>query len=63
MLVCGESLASEGGLDRVRSQIGVCAQFDVLWAELTGLEHLVVAGHVKGIPPSQVRRQQLACSA
>eukprot|EP00775_Hariotina_reticulata_P013231 gene13231-13362_t len=57
MLVCGKSLATQGGLDRVRPQIGVCPQFDVLWTELTGLEHLVVAGHVKGISPSQVRPQ------
>jgi hypothetical protein len=35
-------------------QVGVCPQFDMLWGELTGLEHLVVAGHVKGLPFSEV---------
>ncbi|WIA40119.1 hypothetical protein OEZ86_013522 [Tetradesmus obliquus] len=55
MLVCGESVTTEGSLDRIRPQVGVCPQFDVLWGELTGLEHLVVAGHVKGLPFSQVR--------
>jgi hypothetical protein len=35
-------------------QVGVCPQFDMLWGELTGLEHLGVAGHVKGLPFSEV---------
>lgn len=56
MLVCGESVCTEGGLDRIRPQIGVCPQFDVLWGELTGLEHLVISGHVKGLPFTQVCR-------
>lgn len=54
MLVCGESVCTEGSLDRIRSQVGVCPQFDMLWGELTGMEHLVVAGHVKGLPFSTV---------
>lgn len=54
MLVCGESVCTEGGLDRIRPLIGVCPQFDVLWPELTGMEHLVISGHVKGLPFSEV---------
>ena len=34
-----------------RSLMGVCPQFDVLWGELTGQEHLHIYGRVK------VRRQ------
>lgn len=54
MLVCGESILTEGGLDRATGLIGVCPQFDVLWGELSGREHLLVAGHVKGLPWAQV---------
>jgi ABC-type multidrug transport system ATPase subunit len=54
MLLCGESILTEGGLDRATGLIGVCPQFDVLWGELTGLEHLLVAGHVKGLPWAEV---------
>jgi hypothetical protein len=54
MLLCGESILTEGGLDRATGLIGVCPQFDVLWGELTGMEHLLVAAHVKGLPWGEV---------
>jgi hypothetical protein len=38
----------------VRPLMGVCPQFDVLWGELTGREHLMIYGHVKGVPFSKV---------
>ncbi|KAL4859820.1 ABC transporter A family member 2 [Chlorella vulgaris] len=56
-LVYGESLSAPGGMDRVRSLMGVCPQFDVLWGELTGQEHLHLYGRVKGLPMREVRRQ------
>jgi ABC-type multidrug transport system ATPase subunit len=37
--------------------MGVCPQFDVLWPELTGREHLAIAGHVKGLHHAKVRRR------
>ena len=46
-LVYGEALSSTGGVDRIRSMMGVCPQFDVLWNELTGLEHLTIYGNIK----------------
>jgi ABC-type multidrug transport system ATPase subunit len=33
---------------------GVCPQFDVLWPELTGREHLALFGRIKGIPWGKV---------
>jgi hypothetical protein len=42
-------------------QVGVCPQFDMLWGALTGLEHLVVAGHVKGLPFSEVSKGPNNC--
>lgn len=53
-LIYGQSISSEGGLDRVRPLMGVCPQFDVLWGELTGAEHLAIYGHIKGLPFAQV---------
>ena len=46
-LVYGEALSSSGGVDRIRSVMGVCPQFDVLWSELTGIEHLHIYGNIK----------------
>lgn len=56
-LVYGEVLSSSGGMDRIRSMMGVCPQFDVLWSELTGLEHLTIYGNIKGLPGKLVRQQ------
>ncbi|KAI7842323.1 hypothetical protein COHA_003963 [Chlorella ohadii] len=56
-LVYGESLSTPGGMDRIRAVIGVCPQFDVLWGELTGEQHLHLYGSIKGLPKPDVRRQ------
>lgn len=53
-LIYGSSIKSEAGLDAVRPLMGVCPQFDVLWGELSGLEHLTIAGHIKGLPWNKV---------
>jgi ABC-type multidrug transport system ATPase subunit len=34
-------------MDRIHALMGVCPQFDILWNELTGREHLHLYGHVK----------------
>lgn len=56
-LVYGESLSEPGGIDRVRPLMGVCPQFDVLWGELTGYEHLYLYGLIKGLPRREVEAQ------
>lgn len=48
-LVYGNPISSTGSMERIRSMMGVCPQFDVLWGELNGAEHLRIYGHVKGI--------------
>ena len=45
--VCGISMNTAAGMDRIRETMGVCPQFDLLWGELTGIEHLRVSG-IKG---------------
>ncbi|WIA44552.1 hypothetical protein OEZ86_007282 [Tetradesmus obliquus] len=56
-LIYGNSIATEGGLDAVRPLMGVCPQFDVLWQQLSGREHLVIYGLVKGSSFDQVLQQ------
>lgn len=56
-LVYGESINAPGGLDRIRAVMGVCPQFDVQWAELTGAEHLFIYGRVKGLSRKNVAAQ------
>uniref|UniRef100_A0A7R9Z2A2 ABC transporter domain-containing protein n=1 Tax=Chlamydomonas euryale TaxID=1486919 RepID=A0A7R9Z2A2_9CHLO len=48
-LVYGEPISAAGSMERIRSMMGVCPQFDVLWGELTGVEHLQIYGAVKGV--------------
>lgn len=36
---------------------GVCPQFDVLWGELTGMEHLHIYGRVKGMTVKETKMQ------
>lgn len=58
-LVCGESIMQSGGLDRIRSFMGVCPQFDVQWPELTGYEHLKLFADLKGIPLSKTHAEAM----
>ena len=38
-------------IDRIRRVLGVCPQHDVLWGDLTALEHMKLFGNLKGLPP------------
>jgi ABC-type multidrug transport system ATPase subunit len=53
-LIYGHAISSEGGLDCVRPLMGVCPQFDVLWQQLSGREHLTIYGLVKGLSFDEV---------
>jgi ABC-type multidrug transport system ATPase subunit len=41
----------------IRSIIGVCPQFDIVWKELTGKEHLEMFAALKGIAPEHVEAE------
>ena len=56
-LVHDSSIRSPAGLAKIRGLIGVCPQFDVLWGDLTGREHLLLFGAIKGIPKQQAEQQ------
>jgi len=45
--VHGVPLSASGSVDRIRERMGVCPQADILWAELTGREHLHLYGAIK----------------
>ena len=56
-VVHGSSITHQGGLDRVRGLMGVCPQFDVLWDTLTGREHLMLFGAIKGLDMRHAEKQ------
>ncbi|KAG0360849.1 hypothetical protein BC939DRAFT_479636 [Gamsiella multidivaricata] len=40
--------------ESLRSMIGICPQFDVLWPKLTARDHLRLFAKIKGVAPDQV---------
>jgi len=44
-------------MDKIRGFMGVCPQFDVLWADLTGREHVMLFAGMKGIPWKQLAKE------
>lgn len=55
--IAGNSIRTD--MRQIRQMIGVCPQHDVLWAELTVLEHLRIYAHLRGIPTSEVQSRVL----
>lgn len=54
-LIYGNSIRSSVGMSNIRRIIGVCPQFDILWDELSGQEHLHLFATIKGLPPSSIK--------
>ena len=50
VLIMGQSNQTAAGLAHARAAMGVCPQFDILFAALTGREHLLLFAAIKGIP-------------
>ncbi|KAK4532612.1 hypothetical protein CCYA_CCYA13G3469 [Cyanidiococcus yangmingshanensis] len=44
-----------GDLNDIQLQMGVCPQFDMLWGDLTGEEHLYFYARLKNVPTSKLR--------
>ena len=40
-------------IDQVRTKMGVCPQFDLLWPDLTVKEHLLFYARIRGVPRAQ----------
>jgi ABC-type multidrug transport system ATPase subunit len=43
-------------MDEVRRYMGLCPQQDLLFDELTGKEHLLIFGKLRGIPDRQLNQ-------
>lgn len=43
-------------MDEIRRHMGLCPQQDLLFDELTGREHLLIFGRLRGIPARQLER-------
>jgi ATP-binding cassette subfamily A (ABC1) protein 3 len=43
-------------MDEIRRHMGLCPQQDLLFDELTGKEHLLIFGRLRGIPARQLER-------
>ncbi|CAH9126173.1 unnamed protein product [Cuscuta epithymum] len=54
-LIYGCSIRSSTGMSSIRQMTGVCPQFDILWDELSGQEHLQLFASIKGLPPSSIK--------
>eukprot|EP00245_Coleochaete_scutata_P012781 TRINITY_DN5005_c0_g1_i1.p1 TRINITY_DN5005_c0_g1~~TRINITY_DN5005_c0_g1_i1.p1 ORF type:complete len:1006 (-),score=193.03 TRINITY_DN5005_c0_g1_i1:975-3992(-) len=53
-LVYGDSIRNSSAMTRIRRYMGVCPQFDILWNELSGREHLRLFANIKGLPANQI---------
>ena len=51
--IAGENVSE--GLSQVHKYIGVCPQFDVVWADLSVSEHLTFQATQRGVPDNLVR--------
>jgi ABC-type multidrug transport system ATPase subunit len=56
-MVLGRSIRSSSGMNYIRSKMGVCPQFDLLWDLLTAEEHLELFGRIKGIPEESLAKE------
>lgn len=59
--VCGYDIVKE--TDAVRLSLGICAQHDIYWPNLTVGEHLLYYARLKGIPHEQERAAVEAAAA
>ena len=53
-LVMGRTVAHPVGMSEVRRLMGVCTQFDTLWAQLTAREHMRLFAAIKGVPEAAI---------
>eukprot|EP00897_Mesotaenium_endlicherianum_P000650 jgi/Mesen1/10586/ME000085S09913 len=56
-LIYGDSIRSSSAMSDIRSRMGVCPQFDILWDALTGREHLRLFAAIKGLHPSIIAHE------
>eukprot|EP00439_Symbiodinium_sp_Y106_P066569 s30_g10.t2 len=52
--ILGNDVTTAHGLEEAYQVLGVCPQIDPLWEFLTGREHLLFFGRVKGVPEAEL---------
>lgn len=55
--IYGKSVRSPSEMNSIRSFMGVCPQFDILWDGLTGEEHLRMFASIKGLKPALITQE------
>ena len=51
-MIYGKSCSTE--MDDIRSIMGICPQHDVLWDQLTGMEHVVLFAGLRGVEREEI---------
>eukprot|EP00246_Nothoceros_aenigmaticus_P013513 TRINITY_DN4700_c0_g1_i2.p1 TRINITY_DN4700_c0_g1~~TRINITY_DN4700_c0_g1_i2.p1 ORF type:complete len:623 (-),score=94.49 TRINITY_DN4700_c0_g1_i2:787-2430(-) len=54
-MIYGHSIRDAAGINNIRSFMGVCPQFDILWESLSAKEHLSLFASIKGLPSSEIK--------
>ncbi|CAK8999256.1 unnamed protein product, partial [Durusdinium trenchii] len=54
--VLGHDITTVEGMEEAYRNLGVCPQVDPLWEHLTGKEHLMFFGRIKGVPEADLSR-------
>ena len=49
--------SARNGMDSIREIMGICPQHDVLWDQLTGMEHLRLFAGLKGMSEEEIERE------
>jgi len=54
-LIYGKPCSSD--MDGIRAMMGICPQHDVLWNQLTGLEHVTLFAGLRGVPVAKIEQE------
>jgi len=55
--IFGHPISTSGGMNAIRSKMGVCPQFDILWEQLTAREHLHMFSRIIGVPRQTIVKE------
>ena len=53
----GKDVSKTEDMRTIQSWSGVCPQHDILWAELTALEHALLFAQIKGVPVAEIEQE------
>ena len=51
--ICGFDVRRE--MSKIHGIIGICPQFDIVWQELTVVQHMQLYARIKGLPAKEAR--------